>query len=81
MANKLRIKKSLRDFSSYSADKTDYRYRLNANELPFEYKKIFKKIYNYASLILNYLNMIIYYRWVHIKLICNNLRKSRNIIR
>ena len=42
MANKLRIKKSLRDFSSYSADKTDYRYRLNANELPFEYKKIFK---------------------------------------
>ena len=42
MANKLRIKKSLRDFSSYSADKTDYRYRLNANELPFEYKEIFK---------------------------------------
>ena len=42
MANKLRIKKSLKDFSSYSADKTDYSSRLNANELPFEYMEIFK---------------------------------------
>ena len=41
MASKLRLRKSLKGFSSYSADQIDYSYRLNANELPFEYREIF----------------------------------------
>ena len=34
----IRLKKSLKGFKAYSTDKTDYTFRLNANESPFEYK-------------------------------------------
>ena len=41
MTNKIRLKKSLKDFDSYSADKTNFAYRLNANESPFSFENIF----------------------------------------
>ena len=41
MTNRIRLKKSLQSFNSYSADKTSFNYRLNANESPFKYQDIF----------------------------------------
>ena len=41
MTNKIRLKKFLKDFDSYSADKTNFAYRLNANESPFNFENIF----------------------------------------
>ena len=41
MLNKIRLKKSLKTFEAYSADETNYSFRLNANEFPFDYDEIF----------------------------------------